>query len=99
MLNLGWLSWTTPKPERKWIVVCAVARILSRQPIINADDLHQELPLDQFPWDRRTFGAVLRGLESKGKLVALGYKPSIRPECHGRPILTYRENSSPPKEA
>lgn len=91
VLRQGWVTWTTPKSERRFIILGAVARVLLRQPIVSADDLHTELRQDEYPWDRRAFGAVLRGLHQKGRLVPLGYRASTRPECHGRPILDYRE--------
>lgn len=77
--------------ERKWIVIGAVGRVLTRQKTVCADDLHQELSAGEYPWDRRAFGAVLRGMQERGILEPVRYVKSGRGECHGRPIVLFRE--------
>lgn len=86
-------SWDVLPQDRRWIVVGAVARVMRRQSTITADDLHAELPHHEYPWDRRAFGAVLRGLVSRGLLEVVGPMNSDRSVCHRRPVLVFRERA------
>lgn len=86
-------NWEVLPQERRWIVVGAVARVMRRQSTITADDLHAELPPHEYPWDRRAFGAVLRGLVARGLLEVVGMHKSDRGVCHARPILVFRERA------
>ena len=82
------MGWGDLPQDRAAIVRCAVARVLRRQATVCADDLHAELSAQEFPWDRRGFGAVLVRLQREGRLQAIGYKPSKR--GHARPIVEFR---------
>lgn len=81
------------KEDLNYEVRGAVVRVIREKGTVTADDLHDELP--DFPGDARQFGAVLRSLEKEGRLVKVGYEPSRRPQCHGRPILRFREPTAP----
>lgn len=37
----------------------------------------------------RALGAVLRRFSKVGTIVPIGYRPSTRPECHGRPVRVW----------
>ncbi len=83
------MTWEeAPEGLRAAVVRAAVARIMSRQATMTADDLQFELPKREYPWDRRGFGAVLRALVKEGRLEAIGYTPSKR--GHARPVLQFR---------
>lgn len=85
------MTWLAVPVERRYVIMGAVARVLLKQATVSADDLHGELAPDEYPWDRRAFGAVLRGMVSRGVLEPVSYRASKRRECHGRPIMDFKE--------
>lgn len=42
--------WSDTPAERAAVVRCAVARVLSRQAFVTADDLQAELSVEEYPW-------------------------------------------------
>mgnify|MGYP001313383177 CR=1 FL=1 len=56
-----------------------------------ADDLHVlENEIGLHKRDKRVIGALLKSLQSKGYIIPIGYRASQRRECHGRPIVLWK---------
>ena len=56
-----------------------------------ADDLHVlENEISLHKRDKRVIGALLKSLQSKGYIIPIGYRASQRRECHGRPIVLWK---------
>jgi hypothetical protein len=56
-----------------------------------ADDLHVlENEITLHKRDKRVIGALLKSLQSKGYIIPIGYRASKRRECHGRPIVLWK---------
>ena len=52
-----------------------------------SDDLHPILPpAPHLQW----YGILVAKLRNQGYLEKLGYRPSKRPECNGRPIVVWK---------
>lgn len=77
--------------QRSSIVRMAVARCFRRYRYVSADDLHDELSHEEYPWDRRGFGMVLKHLEQEGRIKRVGYINSHR--GNARAILLFQESS------
>lgn len=59
--------------------------------VFTADDLHVlEREIDLHERDSRVIGALLKSLQSKGYIIPIGYRKSNRRECHGRPVVLWR---------
>lgn len=78
--------------NEEWIALaCEVAaRICTREGEFTTDDLWRECP-PPTGVKGQIFGAVTRRLVKDKRIEATGqYRKSTRPECHSRPIATYR---------
>ena len=66
-----------------WNIICKLRTF-------TADDLHiLESEIKAYHRDRRVIGAILKSFEHQGLIRKLGYEPSGRRECHGRPIVRW----------
>ena len=55
-----------------------------------ADDLHVlDTEIAEAHRDKRVIGSILSNLRSRGYIKPVGYRKSLRPECHGRPIVVW----------
>ena len=84
------------KGNEDWInTACEIAaRICTREGEFTTDDLWRECPPP--PGVKgQIFGAVTRKLVKAKKLEPTGnYRPSVRAECHKRPIAIYRPGAA-----
>ena len=69
----------------------SLARFIATGRPFTTDELWAELDdLDAETHEPRALGAIIRRASRDGLITAVGYQPSTRSECHGRPIRVWR---------